>query len=298
MRIDMQESPLASGLDAKTWDLAITGAAVDDRGDAAIAFASSKCQTVSVASYDADTFAITIDGISRNAEQAAELLDPYVGKTVLLETTTLGFVELFLCTKALRQLNVGSLSLLYVEPLEYTTTSGARLLHRRDFELSAEVPGFKGIPGATLVTTARTSQRVAFFLGFEERRLDVALQTQMINPSDAVVIFGVPAFTPGWEMHSFANNIRVISDNALSGGVQFCGAENPAAAYGILLALYESLLQNERLIIGPIGTKPAGIGTAIFAATHPDVGLLYDHPRRSQKRTAKVARWHLFDIEF
>jgi hypothetical protein len=298
MQIRMQESSTAQELDCQTWDLGITGISLDDRGAAATGFVSSKCSQVSVATYDPNAFTISIDGSERNAERTPELLAAQVGKTILLETTTLGFVELFLCTKALKELNFSSVSLLYVEPGQYSTAGGERLLHRRDFELSAEVQGFIGIPGATLVMTTRTAQRVAFFLGFEERRLDVALQTQMIKSSDAIVIFGVPAFTPGWEMHSFANNIRVIRDNALSGGVQFCGAENPAAAYDILEEIYESLLPGERLIIGPIGTKPNGTGAALFAATHPDAGLLYDHPRKSSKRTTQVARWHLFEVKF
>jgi hypothetical protein len=294
----MQESDSLQGLGAQQWDLGIIGQSLDDRGDAAIGYVSSHCSQQSVATYDADKFTISVDGISYQAEQTSEGFKANAGKSILLETTTLGFVELFLCTKALKELNFSSVSLLYVEPGQYVTARGERLLHRRDFELSEEVPGFKGIPGATLVTTVRTKQRVAFFLGFEERRLDVALQTQMIRPSDTIVVFGVPAFTPGWEMHSFANNIRVIRDNSLSGGVHFCGAENPAGAFETLLEIYESLLQGERLIIGPIGTKPCGIGAALFAATHQDVGLLYDHPKKSVKRTAQVARWHLFEVDF
>ena len=298
MRIRMQEAPDDGALDISQWDVGVIGTSVDERGEAAAKFVVSHCAEVLSASYDSDAFSISINGNARNAEQTTDLLKSYANKRVLLETTTLGFVEIFLCAKAFRELGATSLSLLYVEPGQYATTRGERLLHRRDFELSDQVPGFKGIPGATLVTTGRTVQRVVFFLGFEERRLDVALQTQMIRPSDVIVVFGVPAFTPGWEMHSFANNIRVMRDNVISGGVQFCGAENPAAAYDILAEIHDSLSSDERMIVGPIGTKPTGIGTALFAATHDDVGLLYDHPRRSSRRTEKIARWHIFEVEF
>src|ERR1035438_3771052 len=51
-------------------------------------------------------------------------------------------------------------------------------------------------------------------------------------------------------------------------------------------------------VVGPLGTKPNGVGAALFAVTPPDVGLLYDHPWKTPKRTAEVARWHLYEVEF
>ena len=296
MKISMQEANASTVLSTRTWDLAVVGAVLDERGKQATNFAASRSSRVVTANYDADLFEISIDGGQFKAEETIDFFRRENVKRVVLESTTLGFVEVFLCSRALRNLGVQFLSILYVEPGEYSTVRGERLLHRRDFELSEEVRGFKGIPSATLITTERTRQRFAFFLGFEERRLDVAVQTQRIRPEDAVVIFGVPAFSPGWEMHSFANNIRVIRDNSLSGGVHFCGAENPLAAYETLASIYDALLPGERLIIGPLGTKPNGIGAALFAASHSEVGLLYDHPRKLPGRTSSVARWHLYDI--
>ena|ERR1700678_2025640 len=99
-------------------------------------------------------------------------------------------------------------------------------------------------------------------------------------------------------MNSFANNFRVIRDNNISDGVYFCDAESPAAGLEVLDEIYESLLPGDRLVIGPIGTKPNGIGAARFAANHPDVGLFYDDPKRSAGRTTCVTRWHLYTVEF
>jgi hypothetical protein len=298
MRIQMQEGNSASELQYKSWQLALVGAPVDDRGLAAVKFANESASETRSMSYAPDSFTVNHGGEVRNAEELEVAVSSDVNKSILLETTTLGFVEIFLTAKALKSAGCTNLELLYVEPGEYTSPRRTQLLHKRDFELSDEVPGYKGIPGATLVTTDRTSQRAVFFLGYEERRLDVALQTQIVRPSDVYVVFGVPAFTPGWEMNAFANNIRVIRDNNVSGGVHFCGAESPEAAFGILTEIYESLLPGERLIVGPIGTKPNGIGAALFAATHEDVGLFYDHPKKSAKRSTGVARWHLYTVEF
>jgi hypothetical protein len=172
------------------------------------------------------------------------------------------------------------------------------LLNKRDFELSQEVPGYKPIPGATRILSDRIGQRTVFFLGYEERRLDRALEdNQMVQPANCSVVFGVPAFKPGWEMDAFANNIRIIGERRLRGGIQFCGAENPAAAFGVLERIRQGLNAKETLFVGPIGTKPMGIGAALFATIYPHVGIFYDHPRRSKWRSNSVAKWHLYNAE-
>ena len=76
----------------------------------------------------------------------------------------------------------------------------------------------------------RSPHRVVFFLGYEGERLDEAFEELEIDPRKSIVVFGVPAFRPGWEMDSFANNVRVVADRGVQGGIRYCGAENPAAS--------------------------------------------------------------------
>lgn len=298
MRIRMQEANDPKGLNIERWGAAMHGQVIDDRGQAAVGFVTKNSDLQIAASYSSDTFQLAFGSSTSDGEDAVDAIRTHVAGTVVLEATTLGFVEVYLCIKALQQISVTEVSLIYVEPLDYLGLRRSHLLHRREFDLSDEVPGYRPIPGATLITTSRTSQRAVFFLGYEERRLESAFEGQHVNPSDAAVVFGVPAFTPGWEMNSFANNIRVIKSNNIGGGVFFCGAESPAAAYDVLDEVYDSLGSGERLIIAPIGTKPNGIGVALFAGTHPDVGLLYDHPKRSAKRSKSTTRWHLYNANF
>jgi hypothetical protein len=51
-----------------------------------------------------------------------------------------------------------------------------------------------------------------FFLGYEEHRFGVALEDfhRTLRPEDCSIVFGVPAFQPGWEMNSLTNNLRII----------------------------------------------------------------------------------------
>ena len=301
MKIDMQEANDSTNLNFLGCDLSIIGSSVDDRGTAAIDYLESKAKMRISATYSPETFELLIDGETINAEDLDSYLKSYDGKEIAIEASTLGFVEIFLVCRIIRGFRLPRLTILYVEPLSYSNPRRSKLLHKRDFELSDVIPGYRAIPGATIRLTDQTPQTGVFFLGYEERRLDRALEDyQMIRPDRCCVGFGVPAFTPGWEMDAFANNIRVIRNNNISGGVLFCGAENPFATFDLLDTIYGSLDRHdrERMFVAPIGTKPNGIGVALFAASHSDVGLLYDHPVRKKARSVRTARWHLYHVDF
>jgi len=301
MKIIMQEGKSPNELSCAVCDVSIVGEVVDDRGRAAIEFLRNNSKHVFTMKYDPDQFEVNVDGQVYNAEEIDLFLGPFEGGTIALKASTLGFVEIFLCSRVIQTFSLPKIKILYVEPLRYLNPRRTQLLHKRDFELSELIPGYRAIPGATFRLNDREPQRGVFFLGYEERRLDRALEDyQMIRPDRCCVVFGVPAFTPGWEMDAFANNIRVIRDKNIRGGVHFCGAENPAATIDLLQMIYESLdtAERERMFVAPIGTKPNGIGAALFAATHNDIGILYDHPRRRHDRSAETARWHLYQVDF
>jgi hypothetical protein len=297
MNILMESGCSIAELSGMRWDIALVGSAVDERGRAAIDFAKSHSTSTMVLEYQADSFRIAVDGRYFEADELSNGLPNLGSAAFLLESTTLGFVEVFLTCRDLVRAGSKEFHLSYVEPEEYKTPRRREVLYRRAFELSSEVPGYRAIPGAAVILTDRRPQHGVFFLGFEERRLDVALEDfQTIKPSNCSVVFGVPAYKPGWEVHAFANNVRVLEAKRLSGGVHFCGAENPAGAYEILREIKTGLENDSRMVVAPIGTKPNGIGAALFAALHSDVGLLYDHPKKSPGRSEQISRWHVYHI--
>lgn len=293
----MQEGSSDSELSHGRWDLGIIGKRVDDRGTAATDFIRTYCDRVASLEYHADEFTVDLDGSVCDVEEFRA--NPLFGTTpILLETTTLGFVEILLGCDSSRKLK-GTVDLLYVEPVVYKLSGRTPLLHRRDFELSDEVPGYRGIPGFTLLLEQGGKVTCVFFLGYEERRLDRALEDfPFLRPDRCYVAFGVPAFRAGWEMDAFANNVRVIRERDLRGGVHFCGAENPLAVLETLNRVKQGLSQNDRLLVAPIGTKPFGIGVALFALENPGTGVLYDHPSRRQERSENVGNWHLYSVRF
>jgi hypothetical protein len=307
MKLLMQEAANSADLTLRRWNLGIVGQAIDERGRAAIDLIGKITDEALVLDYDPERFSISVNEKILNAEALDDELEPFKGKSIIVESTTLGFVELFLTCRAAKSLSFPQITFLYVEPRRYSKgyvvrTSNTRrslILHKRDFELSDEVPGYRAIPGATLMLTDRSRQRSVFFLGYEARRLHRALEVYpMLRPETCSVVFGVPAFRPGWEMDAFANNVRIIKERNISGGVYFCGAENPASAVQVLESIHGELGEREKLFIAPIGTKPTGIGTALFAATHSNVGILYDHPKRRLDQSHEISGWHLYEADF
>jgi len=280
-------------------EIAIIGNSIDDRGKAATEFVESKSKKMIMLDYNPMDSKLELNEEIIDADLLDDYLELFPNANIVLETTTLGLPEIFLCCKALMNLGIKKLDMLYVEPLRYNRPRQWELLQRRNFDLSREFLGFRAIPGAVFLLSDKRPQKGIFFLGYEERRLDAAFEDcQMINPSLSSLIFGVPAFRPGWEMDSFANNLRVIEDKNIRDGIYFCGADNPASAAHRLTQVYDSLEQNEQMFVVPIGTKPNGIGAVLFVATHPDVGILYDHPKRIEGRSEETGKWHHFEVKF
>jgi hypothetical protein len=300
MMISMQKASTPANLVVPSWETAIAGPVVDDRGKAAVAFVRANAASLLTMQYDEASFEISIEDSRINAEEIGDYLESRARGRILFEATTLGFVETFLCCRGLRSHGLTQLHLLYVEPRTYNAPHRSKVLHKRDFELSDVVPRYRAIPGAAFHLSGFSKQHAVFFLGYEEHRLDVALESfqQTLPPQNCSLVFGVPAFQPGWEMNSFANNVRVVRSKDVSGGIHFCGAENPAAAMDVLDEIRAGLAEGSRMLVAPIGTKPMGIAAALFAAENSDVGLLYDHPKRRAGRSSESSSWHLYEAAF
>jgi hypothetical protein len=296
VRIRMQAGGAATELAFSGWGAAVVGEAVDPRGTAAIEFAKGNSGVVHTFRYDPKQLAVEVDGRAFSAEEPEK---PFaaLGGPILLETTTLGFVEILLCCRGLKAAGAASVWLVYAEPQDYNRPRRSQIVHRRDFDLSDEVEEFTAVPGNPLLLLPEREVRAVIFLGFESQRLNRFLDQTSIAPGCCEFVFGVPAFRPGWEMDSFANNFRVLKGEKMAGRVHFCGAHSPVSAYEALVRIYGAC-SSQRVSVAPIGTKPHGVGAALFLCEHPDVGVVYDNPKRKKERSSKVGTWHLFEAVF
>jgi hypothetical protein len=210
---------------------------------------------------------------------------------MVLEATTLGVSELFFIIKSLIDSQIDNFLIIYVEPQNYRRTTPAA----DSFALTELNVGYKPIPNAIVDLSGDDVEAGVFFLGFEPDRLERAFEEyQMISSKDLKLVFGIPAFQAGWELNSIVPHLEVIANHTIS----YCAANDPSSAYDALEETRVSLKKGNKMFVAPIGTKPCGIASAIFASLYPSqVGLLYDHRTKKSKRSSGVSTWHRYSIK-
>ena len=177
MNIGMQKATQPSDIRWGAYRLGLHGSILDERGKVAVDEMRDKVDELLALRYDPHSFEVTFDAERVEVDSLTETLRARLSGRTLLETTTLGFVEMLLCCRTLRQVGADSFDLLYVEPESYRSPRRRHLLHRRDFELSGEVPGYRAIPGFGVLLGDRSPRKGVFFLGYEEARLRRPLKT-------------------------------------------------------------------------------------------------------------------------
>ncbi|MFN4329300.1 MAG: hypothetical protein ACK4FF_10525 [Limnobacter sp.] len=267
------------------------GSAVDERGQLAIEAWGQNCTRV-LAEYYVDEMSISIGGAVSDVDDIIRLIADYEPSKIVLEATTLGFAELFALVSGLIEINADQIDIVYVEPENYTRTRPGG----DQFALSETTQGYKPIPRSVVDLSSDDLEAGVFFLGFEPERLDRALEEhQMIAGKEIKVVFGIPAYHPGWELDSIIPHLPRLQQGELE--VDYCSANDPEAAFDSLERTRASLSVGKRMFVAPIGPKPCGIAAAIFASAYPtQVGILFDHPRRSPKRSDGALVWHRYKI--
>jgi hypothetical protein len=299
VNIKMQFGSISKELSHPRWDLAFVGSAIDARGVSSIEYVHANTICIVPFTYIPKEFQITLDGKAFDKDDLERQITALEFKTVLLDSTTLSFAELLILLQALKNLSVSSLSILYVEPGGYKRKKKSdSILHMRDFELSDETIGFEAIPGHGLSLSTDSEQKIVFLCGYESERMDRAMEDSEVVSKNCSCIFGVPPMSPGWEMDSFDNNISVIRERKISGGINFCGSTNPLSVFQKLEMIYNGLDEGGQLFVVPLATKPMNVGACLFLITKPKdrVAVLYDHPIETRGRAEEISRWHLYDL--
>lgn len=266
------------------------GEIVDDRGSSAVNIKNPLISERVLINYNCEEMLITVGKDTLTADKANELFIKYFSKKIILEATTLGFPELFFAIKSLIDLKVNDFLIIYVEPEEYNRTDPSA----DSFALTELNSGYKPIPNAIIDLTGSEVEAGVFFLGYESDRLERAFEEyQMIASKDLKVVFGIPAFQPGWELNSIIPHLDIIGNISIS----YCAANDPSSAFDVLEETRLSLTKNNKMFVAPIGTKPCGIAAAIYSCIYPSqVGLLYDHRKKKAKRSEGTSISHRYAI--
>ncbi|KKJ06045.1 hypothetical protein [Burkholderia gladioli] len=283
------------------WDLAFVGADLDERSKAAIDLINSAATKAHPAEF-------TVEQPHR-LRVGTNLLGPkelakFIGgaRSLVLETTTLGTVEVLQFLRAARDANLSSIDCLYVEPKDYEKDTFLESSWSRDFSLSnshrvAGVPPFLPMQAQL----ADRNVRLVAMLGYESSRLAAIFEQdpEMIAWRKFAVV-GVPGYSPGWEQNALANNVDTLDAHQFH-PVRYCSASSVSGAYDLLTQIHaEGHGENPHTTVAPLGTKPHGIAAAMFLVDHSSyqqASLLYDHPIRTKGRSSRVRRWHLYRID-
>lgn len=266
----------------------------DTRSEKSSSFSIEKITQRIKVKYDFEEVYLSLNDKSCDVEESHELFQEFInGGYVVLDSTTMGFVELFFCIKALVKYDVKNYSILYVEPENYTKDKEVFDI----FALTEVNAGYKPIPTSVVDMDEPDVSVGLFFLGYENDRIEKALEEyQMISGKKCILVFGVPAYKPGWELNSIVPHLNVIQ-NLKNAEIEYCSANDPESAYELIEKTSELLSGSQKMFIAPIGTKPCGIAAALYASHNSEkVGLLYDHRKKKQKRSDGTNNWHLYTI--
>jgi len=282
-----------ANLIVKTGAVLFHGIAVDQRGQSAVEFQGVSAAEKISFTYDYYQMTVKVGDEESSADHSANLMRNRINdRPVILEATTLGFAELFCCIHGLVSLGIKQFEIIYVEPAEYSKPPG-----EESYALSDIISGYHPIPHSVIDLSSDEVEAGVFFLGYEQGRMERALsEYQMITSKEVKVVFGVPAYRPGWELNAMVPHLEMLTSQP-EFEIAYCAANDPGSAYDCLQATRKSLTQGKKMFVAPIGTKPCGIAAAVFASIFPDeVGLLYDHPKKKKSRSKGVNIWHKYTV--
>lgn len=279
-----------------TYDVAFVGDVVDDRGDHCLAIANTSSSVVLNVKYVPGEYKICIGDKVWRANEVEHIAQSFPAKNILFDATTLDFPDLLLIIKGYLASNGDNVKFhfLYAEPLTYN--SSLKTDSRHEFKLSDgyavdhyPIPGF-----IRLQKNPNDVGNIAVFVGFEGDRLQNLIADSEPETSKKInVIFGIPPFITEWETHSLMQNSTVLHDEQIE-EILFAGANNPYSCYEVISMLHRARANNSSFEIAPLGTKPAAIATALFAAETMGVSVRYDYPKRSKGRSSGVGKVHIF----
>lgn len=280
--------------------LVFCGVPIDDRGDKLLEEIGKHTDKIVTVSFDIETYTISLNDqpypIMRPNSGFNELISNFNFDSILIESTTIGFIELLIVLKWFDTAEIETIEICYAEPENYKRrTNYMNDLGKHEFDLSSHSGGFKAIPGFAQAISSEEKAPLITILGFERSRLGHLMQEdEGAYISSILPIFGTPGYKVGWDKHSFIQNIDTLKD--ICSKPQFVSAHSPLDIYKMLVYIKESI-DSDKILLAPFGTKPLSLGAAIFLINfRKNVILKYDHPTRKRGRSEGLADIHVFNV--
>lgn len=276
-------------LTPERYDVAFVGVPLDPRDQRTfdISFASA-ARTV-ITKYDPIAATLHLGGRAFRPTDRHRICEAFPGNTILIDGSSLNAVEiLFLCRTFLSQAGT-QIGILYAEPENYLPDIGPEGANDT-FSFCERFEGSHAIPGFTRELRDDSRGWIVACVGYESDRLNRLLEEDDgAFIQQGTIVFGIPPYRISWEMHALLPHLGLMADSP-EYEIVFAGANNPRAVYLEVKSAYAAAVayDNSTLIVAPFGSKPSGIGAALFCCLRDDVRVAYDFPVRLQGRTVGV----------
>ena len=292
-------SVIANNIDLSTLDIKYEltftcSSKKDEREGWVNDYISLVSESVIGTSYDPIEITLDIGDRSFSLSDISDFILP-VGR-VLVDATSLALPELiylFMIFKSHKK----EFDVIYAQPNHYSGNRVGGIENIETFELSDDGFGIQQLPPFVGLTENST---MMIFLGFEGHRVGALLQTEELNTFDATCLLGIPAYKLGWEKTTLANNYKQLETLRSNKNANFevAGANDPLKTYELIKKNYDAQeYENKRLCLAPLGTKPATLAAAQFAANHEKTIILYDFVQKKERRSLGTDLVHFWSFK-
>jgi len=305
------------GIDFRTdYDCIFIGTEInlDDRSELVNGHITSSYaqQNIFKISYDSQSFKMIVNDVEHSLPEAFDYIRSISGNRVLIECTTIDFVELTLILQQVYD-NVSSIDFLYLSPDAYGKGFSPSI-SAHDFRLSDSFSKSMPVPGFTHMLGSHGSKvTLVAFVGFEKSRIGRVLNDDENSTIKKFMIaFAIPPFQSGWENHSIFQHAQYLENNDCD-EPEFISAYSPLSTYDFLSKRVEPTIEdNDVLQLAAYGTKPCSIGAAIYAVEKQQeqagrirsgdcsiglrVSLQYDFPNKTTKRSSGIGCCYLYSL--
>lgn len=187
-----------------------------------------------------------------------------------------------------------NLHCIYSEPASYRDIPVARV--GDFFDLSERIEGISPVPGFSFLSDQMGRPPLLVpLLGFEGTRFKHILEALQPEGDDILPIVGVPGFQADFAFHAFRGNAEPLRTQRAWGRVRYADASCPFSLFERLEGI-RAEHRDKFLQISMTGTKPHALGAALFAISHDDVELVYDHPIRKRDRSSGTGPCHVYHV--
>lgn len=259
--------------------------------------------------YDENNYEFTVNSFCLGKPKTEKIKNINFGRHFIarltcrnfyLDATSLGFAELLLILFHIHQhFKNKTIKVIYAEPKEYKLKKEDNIFSD-EFDLTTEFNDFKKIPPFSILIDSNSTSKAELvsFLGFENDRLGRIIENdEGARYEKYTPVLALPAFVPGWENISLRRHHKELS---YFDKIEFSPANNPYETYQKLEDIHNNS-KSETLVLAPIGTKPHAVGAIIYLINAKEknkhIGLIYDFPKKKEKRTDGIGLVHEYSLK-